>query len=111
MAFRLLGQDSQVRIKPIQNSQEQARSGILYLTQRKLERQFGAETSRTRLQKRVGSSGRIPCVARRWFACRDETASSISRHPISAAQMWGSLRFGVFRSERVILSGSAHIFP
>jgi len=58
----------QTRRKPTQNSEKQTCSGVLHVTKRGVQRQFGARTSAAQVQRRVGASRRIPSVAGRWIA-------------------------------------------
>src|SRR5260370_38382457 len=62
------GAVGQTRREPAQNPQEQTRCGVLHTTKRRVQRQFGAETSGTWVPKRLGSSGRISCMAECWIA-------------------------------------------
>ncbi len=57
--------------------QEQTCSGLLHLTRRGLQRQFGAETSATRVRECVGASRRIRCMAEGWIAPCSKTAGSL----------------------------------
>jgi hypothetical protein len=48
------------------------------LTQRGIQRQFGAETSGTRVRKRVGAAGWVPGMAERRIASGIKTRGSLT---------------------------------
>lgn len=60
------------------NSKGQTDRRLLHLTERRLKRQFGAETSAAWLPGRMGTSGRIPCMAGSGLACGVEASRGLA---------------------------------
>src|SRR5437660_3149406 len=72
------------RREPFRNSKEQTDCCLLYLTERRFQRQFGAKTSAPWIPECLGASGRARCLAECGSAVRIKDKSSLASRDNSA---------------------------
>src|ERR1700730_17238912 len=69
----------QPRRKSLQDSEGRAHRHVLHLTERTLQRQFGAKSAAAWVQECLGTSRRSRCVAQCGFAARFKTEGGIAK--------------------------------